>query len=81
LAVHAAPSASGVAQLPPTQTKPELQSVGAEQLVLQEVTSAQIRLPAQAVGACAAQVPLALQALVVSMLPLQLSVPQADPEG
>ena len=80
--LQGAPGLSGVTQLPPAQTNPVSQSAVTAQVVLQLVASAQIRLPGQrAGGVCAAQVPLASQALEVSELPLQLSVPQADPEG
>ena len=80
-AVQAAPPASGATQAPPEQTNPLAQSVLWVQLVLQVMVSAQTKLPAQAVGVPATQVPLALQALAVSMLPLQLSLPQELPEG
>jgi hypothetical protein len=51
------------------------------QLEVHAVALAQAKWLGQAIGACAAQVPLALQACAVSMLALQASVPQAVPEG
>jgi hypothetical protein len=81
LTVQADPSASGATQLLPEQTNPVSQSVDMVQLARQVMASAQMRLPGQGAGVCAAQVPLLSQALVVRVLPVQASVPQAVPEG
>jgi hypothetical protein len=71
-----APVAIGVVHAPPLQTKPVAQPVLEVHVVLQLVASAQAKLLGQAAAVPGVQVPLPLQALVVSMPPLQLAVPQ-----
>ncbi len=79
--VQADPSCNVATHDPALQYSPARQSLGRVQLVRQLVASAQLRLPAQAVGVPTMQAPLPLQVLAVSVFPLQLGVPQAVAEG
>jgi hypothetical protein len=65
------PVTIAVVQAPRLQTNPVTQSALEVHVVLQLVASAQARWLAHATGASALQVPLPLQAMIVSVLPLQ----------
>ncbi len=77
--VQAVPAARVGTQDPPEHQLPLAQSVAVVQVVLQlRPSAAQAKLPGQAEGVPATQVPLVpSQALVVSIFPVQLAVPQA----
>ncbi len=79
--VQALPSVSTARQVPPEHQKPLMQSVDAAQLVRQVAASAQLRLPAQAIGVRATQVPAVPQTLPVRMPALQTDVPHIMPTG
>ncbi len=77
--VHAVPAVRVGTQEPPEHQLPVAQSAVARQLVLQVAPSVlQMKLPGQGAGVPATQVPLVpSQALAVSVLPVQVAVPQA----
>jgi hypothetical protein len=73
---QAVPAARVAMQLPLEHQKPAAQSAVLVQLASQAVAFAQIRLPEQGTGVPASHIPEPAQAPGVSMLPMQLGVPQ-----
>ncbi len=75
-ALQAVPGVSTGKHAPAEHQAPLAQSLAVRQVVLQLLASAQAKLFGQATGVPSAQVPVPSQLLAVSMLPVQVVVPQ-----